>query len=282
MTADARARTVDEDRGVEAPRPTGRSLGGGAPRPGEVLRDLLTGPRILELPSICDPLGARLAQEAGFDAVALAGFAIGAHMPLTRSLSIDDVERATAAVAAACSVPLLVDADAGWGSADQVPAAVTRLEAAGGGAVQLSSQHIPDRVPFTDSVERRIARRELVDRVSAAVAAREQMLVMARCDVAEDDYDEALSHADDLLVAGADAILVYSAREADVRRLPTDLGPAPLIYAGHPRETCGRSVHDAERLEQWSYRGVRSKYHRCYCARMVDQTRGRVPADRRD
>jgi 2-methylisocitrate lyase-like PEP mutase family enzyme len=279
VTADSRTRTVDEGPDAETSRSTTRTPDNTKIYPGDVLRELLADGPILELPSICDPLGARLAQEAGYEAVALAGYAVGAHMPLTRSLSIDDVERATAAVAAVCSVPLLVDADAGWGSADQVPDAVARLAAAGAGAVQLSSQHIPDRVPYSDRAERRISRRELVDRVSAAAGARDQILVMARCDVAEDDYDEAVRHVEDLLTAGADAILVYSACEDEVQRLPNDLSFAPLIYAGHPEETFGLSVRDTKQLEQWSYRAVRNKYHRCYCARMLDQRRG-TPVDR--
>jgi 2-methylisocitrate lyase-like PEP mutase family enzyme len=251
-----------------------------ARRPGgEVLRELLAGPTILEQPSVCDLLGARMAQDAGFEAVALAGYAIGAHLPLTRSLSIDDVEATTAAVAGACTVPLLVDADAGWGGIDSVPAAVRRLESAGAAALQLSSQHIPDCVPYADAEERPVAHRDLVSRVSAALGARQHVLVFARVDVVADDgYDAALRHADALRSAGADAILVYSERDAEVRRLPKDLPDVPLIYAGDPRATCGRSVYDVERLEQWGYRGVRNKYHRCYCARMVDQARERRPA----
>ena len=232
--------------------------------PGERLRELLADPAILDLPAICDPLGARLAAEAGYAAVALGGYAIGAHLPLTSDLSLEDIAQAAAAVVRACGLPVLLDADVGWGAAGDIPAAVTRLEAVGLAAVTVTSQYLPDRGPFSEAAVRARARAGLLDRVRAARAASGRLLVMARVDVpAGDGYPAAAGHVAGLLAAGADAVLVNAPAD-QLGRLTADLPDATLIYAGSPGP--GPAV-GAGRLQQWGYRGVSLQYHRCYCAR---------------
>lgn len=267
MTADARStarttsragiRTQAAPSDARSVAPSGR---------GRELRALLAGPGILELPSVCDSLGARMARDAGFRAASLEGYAIGSHLPLGRALSLADLCLATSAVVRACAVPLLVDADAGW---DAVAVLVARLEDAGVAAIQLSSQHLPERVPYSDATERRLARQDLVQRVRAGVAARTDCLITARCDVDADGYRVAVEHARALRDAGADALAVHSASEDDLSRWPRELPDTPLVYVGDARAPRERSTFDLERLREWGYRGVRNKYHRCYCARMT-------------
>ena len=234
-------------------------------RPGATLRELLARPAILDQPAVCDPLGARLAAEAGYHAVALSATAIGAHLPLTSSLGLDDIERVAAAVVRACRVPVLLEADIGWA----LPAAVTRLEAAGVAAIAVASQHLPDQVPFSEAAERGRACAELLGRVRAARAARTSLLVTARCAVAPgasagpEGYADALDQAAGLLEAGADAILLH-APAALLPRFPRDLPGAALIYAGSP----SGPPAGAGELQGWGYRGLSLQYHRCYCARM--------------
>jgi methylisocitrate lyase len=238
--------------------------------PGERLRELLARPAILDQPAVCDPLGARLAAEAGYAAVALGGYAIGAHLPLTSAVSLDDIAQAAAAVVRACGLPVLLDADIDWGATADVPAAVSRLEAAGLAAVTVTSQHLPDRVPFSEPGERARARAALIDRVRAARAASGRLLVMARCDVpAGDGYPAAAGYVADLLGAGADAVLVDAAA-GELGRLAVDRPNAALIYAGSPGP--GPTVA-AEQLQRWGYRGLCLQYHRCYCARRSLRTR---------
>lgn len=232
---------------------------------GEMLRALLARPTILDQPAICDPLGARLAADAGYEAVALGGHAIGAHLPLTSELSLDDIEQAVAAVIRVCGLPVLLDADIGWCGADGIPRALARLEAAGVAAVAVASQHLPAQVPFSEAAERQRARADLLGRVRAARAARTSLLVMARCAVpAGGGYDGALSRAAGLLDAGADAVLLH-APASQLPLFPRDLPGATLIYAGSAGS--GPEV-TASQLQQWGYRGLSLQYHRCYCARM--------------
>lgn len=235
--------------------------------PSEVLRELLARPAILEQPAVCDPLTARLARDAGYEAVALGRDAIGAHLPLSCDMSLDDIEHAARAAIRACQLPLLLDADIGLVGTGQIAALVARLEAVGVAAIQLSSQHLPDQVPFSRVTERRSAQAELLRRVEAARTARDHALIMARCDVTPDDgYRDALDRARNLLSVGADAILVHAAGD-ELRRFPHDLPAATLIYTGLPAPGRGPSVFPAELLEQWGYSALSNKYHRCYCSR---------------
>jgi 2-methylisocitrate lyase-like PEP mutase family enzyme len=235
--------------------------------PGETLRDLLDRTAILDQPAVCDPLSARLAREARYEAVNLGGYAIGAHLPLTSELSLDDIEQAARAVIRACGLPLLLDADIGWGGIEDLPAAVVRLEAAGVAAIQLASQHVPAQVPFSPAAERERAHADLTDRVRTARAAREHVLVMARCAIAPGgSYREAVGQARDLLESGADAILVQAGGD-ELRQFARDLPGATLICAGSPAPGCGQTI-PARLLEQWGYSALSRQYYRCYCARM--------------
>lgn len=233
--------------------------------PGETLRELLARPAILDQPAVCDPLGARLAADAGYQAVALGGYAIGAHLPLTSELSLADIEQAAAAVVRACGLPVLLDADIGWGGADDIPRALARLEAAGLAAVAVASQHLPAQVPFSEAAERGRTRADLLGRIRAAHSVRTRLLVLARCAIpAGHGYDDALAEAAGLLEAGADALLLH-APACQLRRLARDLPGATLICAGSPGPGPDPSAAD---LQGWGYQGLTRQYHRCYCARM--------------
>ena len=234
--------------------------------PGEVLRELLDRPVILDQAAVCDPLSARLAREAGYEAVALGGYAIGAHLPLSSGLSLDDIERAARAVIRACGLPQLLRADIGWSGAGDNPGAVARLETAGVAAIEVSSQHLPAAMPFNAVRERDRAHAGLLDRVRAARAAREHMLITARCSVPPGGYRAAAGQAKDLLAAGADAILLDAAGD-ELRQLAGDLAGATLICAGLPGPGNGQA-ETVRLLQQWGYSAFSHQYHRCYCANL--------------
>jgi methylisocitrate lyase len=235
-------------------------------RPGEILRELLERTAILDQPAVCDPLSARLAREASYEAVNLGGYAIGAHLPLTSELSLGDIEQAARAVIRACGLPLLLDADIGWGGIEDLPAAVARLEAAGVAAIQLTSEHGPAQVPFSPAAERARAHADLTDRVRTARAARDHVLVVARCAIAPGgSYREAVGQARDLLESGADAIALHAGGD-ELRQFARDLPGATLICAGSPAPGGGQAI-PAGLLEQWGYSALSRQYHRCYCAR---------------
>jgi methylisocitrate lyase len=240
------------------------------------LRELLAGPGILELPTVCDPLGARTAAAAGFTAVTLPGFAVGAHLPGDGLLSLADVEHAVGRVAAAGGVPVLLDADTGWVPLADLPAAVRRLAGAGAAAIRLSGQHVPAAVPFQDPVEHRRAHDDLLRRVAVAAAADADLVVTVRCDVDTEGYDTAVERAAALLAAGAEALLVGSTDETVLRRLPAEFPDAWLIHATGPVRPGRPATYPVDRLATWGYAGVGNQYHHCYCARLAPLVAGEV------
>jgi methylisocitrate lyase len=80
-------------------------------------RELMERPGLVPQPAVFDPLGAKIAQDVGFEAVNLGGYAMGAHLASTEPmLSLNDVADITRAITRTCALPLMVDAGAGWAS----------------------------------------------------------------------------------------------------------------------------------------------------------------------
>ncbi len=248
---------VIETPGVERTSPSAR------------LRELLAQPTILEQPTVCDPLGARTAAATGYQAVTLPGFAIGAHLPGDTLLSLADIERTVRRVAESCGVPLLLDADIAWDPEHDLRSAVRRLATAGAAGILLSSQHLPEAVPLRDPGERRRAHDDLLGRVRVAADSGTDVLITARCDIdaADGGFAVALDRAGELLDAGVETLVVHSADDAALERLPAELPGTWLSYAASPALPGRPSVYPVAQLETWGYAAVSNKYHHCYCAR---------------
>jgi 2-methylisocitrate lyase-like PEP mutase family enzyme len=233
------------------------------------LRELLAAPAILEQPVVCDPLGARAAADAGYQAVTLPGYAIGAHLPGDRLLSVGCIERAVQRIAESCGVPVMLDADTGW----DVPSALGRFAAAGAAAVHLNSPYLPSSVPFHAAVDRRRAHDHLLIRVRAAAGCGADVVIAARCDIDDaDGYGAALDRGGRLLEAGVDALVVHSADDTNLAHLAADLPDAWLIYSAVPALPSSPVVHPVAQLQTWGYAAVSNKYHHCYCARTAPRT----------
>lgn len=216
------------------------------------LRELLAQPTILELPTVCDPLGARTAVAAGFAAVTLPGFAVGAHLPGDTLLGIADVQRAVRRVADAAGVPVLLDLDTGWVPLADLPAAVRGLADAGAAAIRLSGL-------------------DLVPRVRAAAGV--DAVLTVRCAVGT---DMAVARVAELVAAGAEAVLVDSTDEPVLRGLPTEFPDTWLIHATSPARPGRPAAYPVDRLATWGYAGVANQYHRCYCARLAPLAAGEL------
>jgi 2-methylisocitrate lyase-like PEP mutase family enzyme len=232
------------------------------------LHALLAADGVLELPVVCDPLGARMAAENLFEAVTLSGYAIGAHLPDGEVLSVSRVEAAVRRVSRAAGLPVLLDADAGLTSADELPLDVAQLVEAGASGILLSSQYLPETVPVTATTARDDSHADLLSRVAAVAGAEVDVMIAARLDADADAYEVVLERARGLVGAGADVLLVHSGGEPILRSLGTDLAGTLLVYAADPALPCLPSVFSPQRLERWGYSGVANKYHQCQCPRM--------------
>ena len=214
----------------------GDLLGGGrAPR--ARLRELLAAPAPLLAPGAYDALSARLVEQAGFDAVYMTGFGTTASLIgrpdvglLSGAEMVDNARR----IAAAVDVPVIADADTGYGNALNVVRTVQLYEQAGVAGIQLEDQVMPKKCGHM-SGKALIGVDEMAGKVHAAAAARRDpdLVLIARTDaVAVHGLDDAISRARTYAEAGADVLFVEApTSEADIERVTTELaGLAPLGF----------------------------------------------------
>ncbi|MFD1714896.1 oxaloacetate decarboxylase [Amnibacterium flavum] len=178
------------------------------------LRKLLAqadGPVVI--PGVGTALEARAAEAAGFEAIYVSGYATAAWrhaVPDIGLIALAEIREALEAVRSATTVPLLVDADTGYGDVSNVADTIHRLEASGASAIQVEDQTWPKRCGHLTgkSVE---PIEVAVRKVRAAVRARrdDATLIIARTDArATHDLDEAIERARRFHAEGADALFI--------------------------------------------------------------------------
>jgi 2,3-dimethylmalate lyase len=202
------------------------------------LRELLAsdaGPLIA--PGAYDALSARLVEQAGFDVVYMTGFGTTASLIgrpdvglLSGTEMIDNARRIVAAV----DVPVIADADTGYGNAINVLRTVQTYEQAGVAGIHLEDQVLPKKCGHM-SGKAVIAADEMVGKIRAAVAARRDpdFVLIARTDAAAvEGLDAAIARAHSYAEAGADVLFVEApTSDADIARVATELkGVAPLVF----------------------------------------------------
>ncbi|SFE49198.1 isocitrate lyase/PEP mutase family protein [Blastococcus tunisiensis] len=201
------------------------------------LRELVEGPEPLLAPGAYDALSARLIEQAGFDAVYMTGFGTTASLIgrpdvglLSGTEMVDNARRIVAAV----DVPVIADADTGYGNAINVVRTVQLYEQAGVAGIQLEDQVMPKKCGHM-SGKLLIGADEMVGKIRAAVEARRDpdLLVIARTDaVAVTGTDDAIARARAFADAGADVLFVEApTSDADIERVATELRDvAPLVF----------------------------------------------------
>ncbi len=222
-----------------------------------VLKALLAQPGILPAPGAFDALTARLVEDAGFQAVYASGAGIANAqfaMPdiglVTMTEMVDVIRRIVAAV----KIPVIADADTGYGAVRNVVRAVEVYEAAGVAAIQVEDQVTP-KVCGHFSGKQVIPIDEMLKKIRAAAHARCEMLIIARTDcLATDGFDEALRRGNLFAEAGADLVLVEAPTTRDeAAALPGKIS-APLVYNMTEGTTTPLFAHDE--LAQMGYKIV--------------------------
>ena len=225
------------------------------------LKQRLAAPGITIAPGVYDALTALLVQQAGFPAAYLSGASI-AYTRLGRSdiglLGLDDVAQVTSCIRERVELPLIVDADTGFGNALNVMRSVRQLERAGASAIQLEDQTSPKRCGHLQG-KSVIATREMVGKLRAAVDARrdDDTLIIARTDaVAVEGFDAALERAARYAEAGADLLFVEAVRSRDqMQQLNQVLGALCPLMANMV-EGGMTPVTSAQELAEIGYRLV--------------------------
>lgn len=196
----------------------------------------MSRPEIVVTPGVYDTLGALLVAEAGFETTYLSGASIAYARfgkPDLGLLSLDDVAATLAAISARVDLPIIVDADTGFGNALNVIQTVTRLEREGAAAIQLEDQTFPKRCGHLGG-KSLIGTGEMTGKIKAAVDARQNpdTLIIARTDaVAVEGIDAALDRAERYAEAGADMLFVEApASKSDLQRIAERLaGRLPVM-----------------------------------------------------
>jgi methylisocitrate lyase len=198
---------------------------------GERLARLWQRSGILTIPGAHNGLAAMLARRAGFEALYLSGAALSASMGLA-DLGIMTVEELTTfarTICRAAGLPLIVDADTGYGGILNVMRVVRELEDAGAAAIQIEDQLLPKKCGHLN--DKLLATPEdAAARIAAARQARRSLRIIARTDAAASEgLEGALRRARLYLGAGADAIFPEALTDAEMfRRFAREI-QAPLL-----------------------------------------------------
>lgn len=177
------------------------------------LKSKLLERRGLIVPGAANALSARIIEDLGFEAVYVTGAGVSNTffgVPDLGFIGVGDVVQHTAAIRQAIALPLIVDADTGFGSALNVHYTVQALEQAGANGIQLEDQIMPKKCGHFSGKEV-VSQAEAVERIRAAVEARRDpnFQIIARTDSrAELGLDEAFERAERFVKAGADVIFI--------------------------------------------------------------------------
>lgn len=203
--------------------------------PGRRLLDLVNdSTQALVLPGAPNALTARIVEDTGFDAVYLSGAGITNSFlgsPDIGLLTLSELIAHVAAVRAAVEIPIVVDADTGFGNAINVQRTVRDLARAGADAIQLEDQTSPKRCGHFEGKDV-ISADEMVGKIRAALDARphDEVLVIARTDArAELGLEEACDRARRYVDAGADIAFVEAPQTAEELRHIGKQIDAPLV-----------------------------------------------------
>ena len=198
------------------------------------------------LPGVPNAALARQVERTGFDAVYISGGGMAnatAGVPDIGLLSMTEVVRLAGYIASAVAIPAIVDADTGFGGAENVARTIRELEKAGLAGCHIEDQEFPKRCGHLAG-KSIVELEEMVGKIKAAIGARRDpdFMIIARTDArAVEGFDRAVERAGEYIAAGADAIFPEAlqsleefrdfAREIDAPLLAnmTEFGKSPLI-----------------------------------------------------
>ena len=206
------------------------------------LRALLASKRLIVAPGIYDAYGARLVEQAGFEAVYLTGNGVSASLLGRPDVGLVDLTLITAhahRIASAVAIPLICDADTGYGNAVNVRRTIEEFEAAGVAAIHLEDQVSPKRCGHLPGARPVVPLEEAVGKIEAAVAARRNpdFVIIARTDAAAGEgIDAAIRRGQAYRKAGADVVFVELNSSPDIveilKRVAAEIDAPCLVNVG--------------------------------------------------
>ncbi|MGY6021896.1 isocitrate lyase/PEP mutase family protein [Streptomyces spinosirectus] len=200
------------------------------------LRELLRGPDPVLAPGAYDAMSALLVEQAGFPAVYMTGFGTTASLlgrPDIGLLTMSEMTDAARRIVSAVGVPVIADADNGYGNAINVIRTVHEYEAAGVAAIHLEDQPAPKRCGHMDG-KKVIPAGTMAGKIEAAVEARNDpdFVIIARTDArAVEGFGAALERARRYRDAGADMLFLEALQsEAEIEAAAAAFPDTPLLF----------------------------------------------------
>lgn len=222
------------------------------------LRELIAAPRFIPALGIWDPYTARVAEALGIQCVHIGGYQLGAHYVISEPLvSLTELANSTRYIASAVKIPVIVDAGAGYGEPLHVMRTVREIERAGAAGLHIEDQIYPKRVHYHKGIEHVIPRDEMVAKIKAAVAARDNpdFLIMARTDAMHTEgYEEGVVRANLYFEAGADMVMVFPDTMDDALKAPKEISGGPLAYTNSEGNMLRRPLFSTTEFEEVGYK----------------------------
>jgi 2-methylisocitrate lyase-like PEP mutase family enzyme len=260
---------------------------------GKILRSKLEERRGMLVPGAADALAARVIAGLGFEAVYITGAGVTNALlgvPDLGFISLPELAQQTSAIREAVDLPIIVDADTGFGNALNARRTVQVLERAGANAIQIEDQAFPKRCGHF-SGKQVISADEMMAKIRAAVDVRksEDFLIIARTDArAEHGFDAAIDRAQQWIEAGADVTFVEAPESIDeVRRIPSLLrvpqvinmvpgGKTPLVSAAELASMKFAMVLYANAALQGAILGMQAALMELKARGSLDESSGKI------
>ena len=201
------------------------------------LRQLLNSGPMVVAPFILNALHARIAESVGFEAVYMTGSGTAAErgFPDVGLLTMTEMVSNAKYIADAVDVPVICDADTGYGNPLNVQRTVREYQAAGVAGMHIEDQLFPKKCGFFDG-KQVIDQEEMVQKIRAALDARTDpdFVIIARCDAyAVTGWQDTVDRCQAYVEAGADMVFVDGIKTVDdLNNYATDLAGLPRLYNG--------------------------------------------------
>ena len=201
------------------------------------LRQMLNSGEMVVAPFVLNALHAKIAESVGFQAVYMTGAGTSAErgFPDVGLLTMTEMVANAKYIATAVDVPVICDADTGYGNPLNVQRTIREYEMAGVAGVHIEDQGFPKKCGFFEG-KQVIPRAEAVQKIRAAKDARtdSDFVIIARCDAyAVTGWEDTVSRCNAYFEAGADLVFVDGIKsEDDIQRYAKDMPSLPRMYNG--------------------------------------------------
>ena len=212
------------------------------------LKEQLAGPKPVLAPLVFNPLMAKLAEAAGFEAIYLGGGSTGyVRVFLEANLTLTEMAELGIQIRTASDLPLILDAAAGFGDPMHIHRTIRMTEAAGFAAIEIEDQILPKRAHHHTGLEHMVPQELMEAKVREAVAVRKSpdFLIVARTNgVRASNMDDALKRAEGYRRAGADLLLLSPRNPEEARHIAERLGPPLMFLASGGVRRVGLTVEE--------------------------------------